>query len=156
MVNSQVTREISNAFKIDERVTKLPAAIPVVEVGVKSVKELNVVKTLLCHNAASTTLYTTPENEDFYLLGGSMSLKISSGTESSTEFYITCVISGVRTNILGHAAASNAYQTVLPVYFMSNHPIKVDKNTTITVTMNAPAAGDRAMASIYGYKDEVI
>lgn len=158
MVNSQVVREINNALKIDERVSTTPNAIPVIEVGLKGSKACNIVESIEVENAASTTIYTTPENQDFYLTFASLHVQNAAAAGQSQVVFLSVVINSVRKNILvcRHIANTNASSRGPAIFVCGNHPIKVDRNTTITATMDSPTAQDFIGATIAGYTDEML
>jgi hypothetical protein len=155
-MNSQVIREIVNAFKIDLLAEKIPQPIPVVEVGVKSSKTIDVVRSAAVTNAASTTLYTTPTDQDFYLTFASLNTKNASAAGSATIIAVNVTIDGQVRMLLGHVnfVSTNTTGPTSP-FICGNHPIKVDRNTAITLTMDSPTTSDRAFASIAGYLDVV-
>jgi hypothetical protein len=151
MVNSQVIKEISNSLKIDERVEKIPSAIPVIEVGPKKCKT-DIVKSTNIVNATSGTIYTTPTTADFYITWASIYARINGGT--TITYSINATIGGISTDILLLCNIAGLATTAGPLVYSGN-AIKIDRGTNITLTTNAAEATTRISGSIIGYLDEV-
>jgi hypothetical protein len=154
MVNSQVTKEIIDELKLDQNVDQIPTAIPVIEVGVQSVKRgLN--KSQSISNATSATIYATPTDQDFYLTGANLTF-VRDATATSTLFNITYYDeNGVQTNLLTFAGVTlnlgyGATQTP-PM-----HPIKVKRGTNINLVSSTNNANFKATGQIYGFLDEIL
>jgi hypothetical protein len=157
MVNSQVIKEISNAFKIDERVSPIPQALPVVEVGLKSTKTADIFAASTATNTASTTVYTTPTTGDFYLTFAALSIRCASVAAQSEIFRLTATINGATCHILQLVNLANLGNLACTSteFRGEQRPIKIDKGTNIIMTMNAPTSSDRMGAVIHGFVDEV-
>lgn len=151
-MNSSIIQEIRNAFKITVATERIPNAIPVVEVGDKLVKNA-IIKNLLKTDSASTTIYTTPTNQDFYLTGSSLSVNknVTCDTDNVT---ITAVIGGAITTIMAYrgitlTAENNNIPLILP------HSIKIDRGTNILCYVAVKTAGTlNVSATIHGFIDE--
>ena len=153
MVSSAILKRTSNAFKIDERVEKIPNASPVVEVG-KSI--INVILTGLADNATSGTILTTPtDTRSFYIVGYCLSVRKDAGA-TSVWSGITCVVDSNTVNLtrIRYNGAGTAQTTMGNVPFTFYSPIKVDKGTVIAVVNNTNNANITAEAIIYGYYEE--
>ena len=157
MVNSQVQKETNFALKIDERVEKTPSAIPVIEVGIKGSKNISIVESGTATNATSTTIYTTPTDQDFYLTFASLHVNNADAAGTSTLIQLTIVVNSVRKAILSQVArvSTNHSGRAASIFQSDRHPIKVDRGSTITLTLNATSASDLAVANIAGYIDEI-
>jgi len=149
MVNSQVVREINNAFKIDERVSTTPNAIPVIEVGLKATKT-NIIRNEVLTNALSTIVYTTPTKGDFYL-----------------DYAIIDYISEAGANITGHMTITYegvkkllrvvdiAGATTKKSLCYSGKPIKIDKGTNISINLGTAEVTTSMSGLVVGHIDEV-
>lgn len=157
MVNSQLVAETNNTFKIDTRVEKTPSAIPVAEVGLKGSKSIHIVASGTATNSNSTTIYTTPTDQDFYLTFASLHVNNADAAGTSTLEQLTLVINGARVAILSQVSrvSTNHSGRAASIFQTDRHPIKVDRGTTITLTLNAVSASDLAVANIAGYLDEI-
>jgi len=141
--------------KTDIQVEKIPAALPVIEVGLKGSKCAQVVRGLVLTNATAGTIYTTPTDQDFYLTFASLTFKTAT-TGLMTQITLKVVINTLSQNILGavnFAATGTTGPTA--VFNCGNHPIKIDRGTTIEILMDAANDKDRAYGTINGYLDEV-
>jgi len=112
----------------------------------------NIIKRGLEDNTASTTIYTTPADKDFYIVG--LSLNYSKDiTATSTSFGINAVIEGASTPILNLRGSTLTVQNEATSISLPN-AIKVDRNTAITLTATNATANHSASAIIYGYTVE--
>lgn len=151
-MNSQVINETRDALKINTAVEKIPNAIPVIEVGVKSVKNL-IIKALDKSSAASSTIYTTPSNQDFYIVGAQLS-RIKDAACDSSSVTLSAVIGGATSTILTLAGFTlTAQDGSITICF--THPIKVDRGSTITLYNGTKTVGNILTSGvIYGFLDE--
>jgi len=152
--NSELLKEVQNATKIQTMQglgrTISNQIVPVIEVNPKIVKTgLTAVMTSL--NTATTTLLTTPTNQDVYICSASLSVQ-KDAESTSTGVYLTCQTNGVNQQFLWIAGlASTAMSGQTNMTFP--HPIKVDRNTSIHLKSSASAAVTAA-ASINYFVDE--
>jgi hypothetical protein len=153
MVNSQIQQEISNAFKIDERVEKIPSAIPVVDVSLKHSKSINVIESGI-GTATSTTIYTTPTSQFFYLKGFLLN-HLRDGANPGTTYGLSFVVNGATKTINFPVRTALALTNPIIQSLELENPIKIDKGTTINV-LNADATVlVKTSLCIYGFLDEV-
>lgn len=155
MTNSQVIKETVEAFKIDTNVSAIPNAIPVIEVGVKSVKNgLSFSSTLV--NATSTTLFTFPSDRDTYLTGAMITF-VRDALATSELFAITYVPAEDTANrtIVNYAGvtltAGNGSATT-PQF----HPIKVKRGSVVTITSTTNTGNFKVTGLIYFFYDDVV
>jgi hypothetical protein len=153
MVNSQIVKETTEAFKLDRNIDTFPVVVPVVEVGVKSVKE-GLSRSTSLVNATSATLYTAPSDQDCYLTGATLSL-IKDVTATTTTIAIQYVdINGANQNILSIGSITltvHTSQVVTP----NMHPIKLLRGSAVTITSATNVATFKANGQIYFFLDEV-
>lgn len=154
MVNSQMVKEISEAFKIDERIEKIPNAIPVCEANPKIIKN-GFTKYNVLNAATSAVIYTTPADQDFYLTSAAIAF-IKDSSSTSTLFQINYTEANASTSIpllyypsITLTAQSGSNNIVLP------HPVKIKRNTQITISTDQATAVVRAAGTISGFIDEV-
>jgi len=154
MVNSQLVQEVSDAFKIDERVEKIPNALPVVDVTPKFTLQ-GIVKSQSLLNGTSVTIYRTPVKGRFWITGANIAYQ-KDATATSTSFAIA--FTPKKTNVaqnlislptLTLVAGSNSQNT--PTF----NPIEVKPDTDINITSATNVANFRVTAQIYGFLDEV-
>lgn len=152
MVNSQVTKEIEEALKIDRQTEKIPSPIPVVEVGIKLVKQ-GVVKQNTCLNATTATIYAVPTGEQFFIKSVTLSFT-KDATATSTYSRVNASINGVTTTIaqIPHLTLTVGFGTA--IYNFPN-PLRVDPGTNITITHSTNVANISSNAVISGFIDEV-
>lgn len=156
MVNSQITQDIINNLKLDLQVDKIPSVIPVINVSLRN-KPIDIIESAIHNNATTTTLYTTPTKNDFYLTFAALMYKASSDASNATSHSLSVVINGTRKNLLILANTANlGTVTCSPVTFNAgNNPIKIDKGTTITIVSSGASANDKLAGSIAGFIDTV-
>ncbi len=153
MVNSQLQKEISDAFKIDERIEKIPSAIPVCEVNPKVVKN-GFAYVGTATNATSSIIVTTPTTGVFYITGLALTI-IKDATATSTVTNISGIIDG-QTKILISLPSITLTAQSISISISLIHPIKIDSGTNISVLNGTNVANITAKACIYGFLDEII
>jgi len=128
----------------------LPTIQPVFEV---KRRVCNIVRSATATNATSATLYTTPSNQDFYLIGATLGA-FKDATSTSTFSALQVTIDGTARNLLLLPTLNGASaEPFLSISTNPNAPIKVDRNTTINVINDTNAAEIRASATIMGYTE---
>lgn len=152
MVNSQVVAETAQAFKLDLNVDKIPAPIPVIEVGVKSVKNAIAANAGLS-NATSATVYTCPSNQDFYLTSCILNM-IKDATSTSLYVTLRVYINGQSTTLIYIPCFTLTAQT-MSCNLIFPHPLKLDRGSQINVLSDTNVANIKAYGSISGFIDEV-
>jgi len=152
MVNSQVVREVTEAFKIDRNVEALPQAIPTVEVGVKSTKEPYIISNyrILTGNLAGTVI-----PEGFYL----MALQFGLVKDA------TCDVATGRASITAATAQGTVELTNIPILTLTaqefnvfvdlKHPLKINAGSSITSSLTYTAGLMSRSYILIGYIDEV-
>jgi hypothetical protein len=112
----------------------------------------NIIRTTTATNATTGTIYTTPTDKDFYLVGLVISL-IKDVTSTATNIQIRVTIDGVVQTIMNISTLTltvDTRQSTLGLPF----PIKVDRNTNITINTNSATANITASGGIVGYTVE--
>jgi len=157
MVNSQVIKETVDAFKLDLNTESVPNAIPVVEVGIKSSKS-SFPKTFTKSTTGSATIYTTPTDQDFYITALAVSLMKDATCDVADggSFSITAQVNGIVTQLIGIPLFTLTAQDGELALSFGNHPMKVDRGTTILIATNTFSAGKMTrIGYVHGYLDEV-
>ncbi len=154
MVNSQVTAEISNALKIDERVENIPSPIPVIEVGIKRTKNA-IIKEAHSSLSGATTIYTTPADMDFYLCSISMSIVKNAACDAATGYIgVYGTINGQTQYLLTSVWITLTAERI-DINITFPHSIKIDRNTSIRLGGVFAAGVMERTACITGFIDEV-
>lgn len=111
----------------------------------------NILRRASCINTTTATIYTTPTDKDFYLTGANISLtKDVSATSTSSAINVT--IDGVTQVLTEIKGISLTVQSDCMSVSLT-HPIKVDRNTAITLTNATGTANVSSVACIQGYID---
>ena len=154
ITNSEVIQEIRDSAKIQAGMESIPnqlenKVIPVMEVNPKLLRRINIVKTATANAATSATIYTTPTDQDFYLVSLTLSM-IKDSSATSVESSITAIIDGATikvASIVGITLTAQNDSISLTFPF----PMKIDKNTSIYVTNSTNTAVIKSLACIHGY-----
>jgi len=152
--NGDLKRELIAGAGIQTSVDVVPnqiadKVVPVMEVNPKMLRTCDIIKRAIATNATSATIYTTPANADFYLIGANMCM-IKDATSTSAETSIKATKDNASINILEFAGITLTAQT-LSESISLNNPLKLDRNTTITITNATNTANIRSSGIIYGY-----
>ena len=155
--NSQLTKELTQGAKIQVSRDSIPTqladkVVPVMEVNPKLLRRSNIVKTGTANNATTTTVYTIPTTQDFYLTSATLSM-IKDVTATSVESTLTATVEGVDTKLMSIVGITLTVQDdQMTLSFPI--PIKIDRGTNIRVTNSTNVANCKAIACIHGYLDE--
>lgn len=124
------------------------AILPVVDVNPKKIE---IVKRSVITDSLSGTIYTTPTNKDFYLHALHLS-GFKSNATGCTGFAINATINGVTSVLIDLNHAALTAMTEAHTSLSLNIPVKIDRNTAITVTSNNADTLNRVSGIIYGYE----
>lgn len=127
----------------------LPYITPTVEVQPR----INILRRVSLTNATAATIYTTPADKDFYLTHVTISMS-KDATATVTDSNVFCIVDGVNRQIL-EMTSTTLTATTQSMVVSLEHPIKVDRNTAITLTANTAVANHKHAACISGYTVEV-
>jgi len=127
-----------------------PVIQPIIEVK-RPGKIFEVSGTL--QNATSQTIFTTPNDKDLYLTSGTFSF-IKDATSTATELTLKIYdYNGVQRSLIRVMCLTlTAQSNVIPFTFPL--PIKLQRNTIITLTSDTNVATIRVGASLQGYEVE--
>lgn len=150
MVNSEQVKEEILALGLQPGAQIIPNPIPVVETNPKLLRRCDVVRSNTATNSTSVTLYTTPTDKDFFLVGCGVSvIKDVTSTSLYTRMQITPAGDAAR-QILNLPGLSLTVQTLATSLSLPD-PIKLERNTTITIQNSTNVANITASGYIIGY-----
>ena len=155
--NTDTKKEINDAIRGNAVSNLAPTKVidsvqPVININPKDYRRCNIVRRNNAANATSATIYTTPADKDFYLVGVSLAV-IKDATSTSTYSSLDVTIGGARYEILYIPEITLTAQTAQETISFSQ-PILVDRNTTIRVLNGTNVANITATGSIIGYTVE--
>jgi hypothetical protein len=154
--SSEVIQRITKGLRINglegEQFIVSKTIVPVIEVDPMMKKSADIVRSLYAGNNGGGTIYTTPANQDFYLTGATLTMMTDNGataTDARLGIYVLGVIQYVLRigNVPGLAKSGT-------ISLSFNHPIKIDRNTAITIVNQAATANIITTATICGFVDE--
>lgn len=154
--NKQLVNTAIDELKLNPRTDAVPQQViptiqPVFELKRKTI---TVFSSASASNATSALVYTTPSDRDFYLVASHLSMK-KDGSSPSTSSSIVAVPdstgAGVAINFV-QGSASLAQEA--HIYMDYPLPIKLKRNSQITVTNSSGTATIIASAFIYGYTED--
>jgi len=148
--NPTIAQDMNRLFDFKGESTDFVSDIimPVVEIK----RICNILKFNSAVNATTATIYTTPSDKDFYLVAAQLSvIKDATSTSGGTSIFV--IIEGVSVRLLSIATLTLTAQysniaNNFPV------PIKIDRNTIITVVNSTNNANISGYGSIQGYTVE--
>jgi len=154
---SELKRELIDAARIQVSKDRVPSeiadkVIPVIEVNPKLLRRCNIIRANDALNATAATIYATPADKEFYLVGACLGV-IKDVTSQSVATDIRIVVDGRTDRILVIPGITLTVQNSI-VSLSLPFPIKVDKNTNITINNSNAAANIKASGSIIGYTVE--
>jgi len=144
--NSDLFKELKEGARIQQLSDVVPnqlgnQIIPVMEVNPKLMRRINVLARISAFGTA--TVYTTPANQDFYLVGvciqaaNSTASQASTATVTITPFGAAATIFNslyLRTSVILDVA-SGVSNMILPI------PIKLERNTNVAYAASNIAVG---------------
>lgn len=122
---------------------------PVIDVTPLNHKTLDFGIAVSADNAVAATLFTSSANADTYLTSGTLGW-IKDATSTSTLATIRAVVNGgtfILAAIPGITLTANA-QTIS---FVLPYPVKIDRNTAVTLTSSTNVANIKITGVIHGY-----
>jgi hypothetical protein len=156
--NSDAIQELRKAAQISgsEAVPNFlsSSVVPVIEMNPRMLRVCNIVRSSQV-SSTTGTLFTTPANQDFYLVSANFSLiKNVTADDANGNTSLNVIIDGATVGVIRIPCLTlTAMQSNMSAVFP--FPIKVDRNTAITITKNAITAGNSVICgSIAGYTVE--
>jgi hypothetical protein len=150
--NPSITERANRVFNLksgDQMSDEIDGPVATIPI----IPSCKIVRTANATNASSATIFTTPADRDFYLVAASLSY-IKDITATSTVQSLNVIVDGVTTAVIALAGitltpAADSLSFVLPF------PLKIDRNTAITITNSQNVANIRTHGVIIGYYEEV-
>lgn len=149
--NRDITNNIVNDFGLNIIHDIVPSQVNPTIQPVREVYE-KVCNVVIAKTDTSTgaTIYTTPADKDFYIIGGTLSHS-GNNLDDLQYCFIRVVINGVNQG-LAYLTHYTGDTTGKAIPFTCPVPVKVDRNTAIALATTGVSAGARFMsATIYGY-----
>lgn len=156
--NTDLTKELKDGGKLQQLRDVIPSqladkVVPVMEVNPKLLRRSNIVRSGGSITAGSATIYTTPGDKDFYLTACSASFIKDAANDNATGRFnaIVATVEGIAQNLISFAVLTlTAQQQTVTISFPT--PIKIDKNTAISIASTTIGAGSFAKyGNIVGY-----
>jgi len=142
---SITANRLFKAMTGDEVNSELAPITPTVELT----RVITLSKTGFASNATSGNVYAVPADQDFYMTALTLSV-IKDATATSTESAVWASVDGQFVRIATIATLTLTAQNA-SIALSFPLPLKVDRNSTITVQNGTAIANVRAAATIHGY-----
>lgn len=103
-------------------------------------------------STSGATIYTTPQDKDFYLTNASLSMAKDTATHTSIQQTLRVFVNGVANNILAISGITLTTNQATTTQNWGRPGIKIDRGTAITYTFTGTLS--RIDATIQGYTVE--
>ena len=119
------------------------SVVPVMEVNPKNFRVCNIVKDITqgASTASASTVYTTPTNKDFYLMGFNFTISKTALCDSASGSHAVSVVIGGATVNLGRITSITLEAQNIILSHDYTKPIKLDRGSTITFNNVTYTAG---------------
>jgi len=129
----------------DDLMPNMVAVVPILPVA-------RIVRGSGMTNSTTSSLYTTPTDKDFYLTNAVLSVSKDT-TAAAVAIDLRVLVDGATlTPVRISGITLTALQATVPVSF--NPPLKVDRNTSISINASSATANIRVDGAIVGYTEE--
>ncbi len=149
--NPTISQNLNRIFNFKGESTEdvYPEILPVIPItGI-----INIIRSASLSSGATTNIYTTPTDKDFYIDALCVSLA-KDVNATTTALTITATIDGVSVAILSIACTTLTLErSDKEIYF--EKPIKIDRNTVIALSSGTNVATFRFSCNLYGHVEEV-
>jgi hypothetical protein len=151
---SDLKRELIDAARIQVSKDRIPSEIaekvvPVIEVNPNMLRRCNIARANDATNATAATIYATPADKEFWLVSATLGI-IKDVTSQSVATDIRVLIDGRTDRIIVIPGISLTPQESI-INLNLPFPIKIDKNTNITINNSNATANIKASGCIMGY-----
>lgn len=156
--SSDLSKELREGARLQTAKDIIPSelaekVVPVMEVNPKMLRRITVFKETTKNTTASTTIYSTPSDRDFYLSAAYFSLQADAACDNvSGQIIATQEGSGkaiLRIMKITLTATSGQMTLSLP------EPMKIDRGTNITLNTSFTVGACSMTGGIFGYIDEM-
>lgn len=152
--NSQLSQELREAGKIQGGYIPdkiIDSIQPVMEVNPALLRRCDILRSANRTTTGTSTLYTTPSDQDFYVVGVILSWAADAANDG-TSATIACTIGGTATGRnLAHIAKITLSAIQTTVAYSLPIPVKIDRGTNITYGGAFTAGTSSIFATIIGY-----
>jgi hypothetical protein len=152
--NSTLSEELRDVLKSQQNVdgvirTVNPIIQPVIDVNPKHARLTNIVRNGIRTTTGAGSPFTTPADRDFYLTGINYSY-VGNATSDGTVGRVIVFVEGVARDIinLGHLTLTAFSQNG---YLSFNNPIKLDKNSNISITLSFTVGAESMNINLFGF-----
>lgn len=151
LMNSNLVRRWKDIFAFYGYSPNVPEVMSTVQINDAIAYATTIVRDGQASDATSATIYTTEnaKDKDFYV--SAVQLNVTGDvTSTATLSSVTATIDGTARRIFSFfytGGTNRSIQNSISFPF----PIKIDKNTAITVTNNTATANIDAVGTIYGF-----
>lgn len=154
LYSSSLTKEVVDVARLQLAREPVPIDLgttihPVIDINPKHARRCNLVRSVGVTNSTGTTIYTTPANQDFYLAGGCLSV-VKDATSTSTYTRLRIFVEGVARDVVVIPGLSLVAQQ-MGLNLTIQDPIKVDRNSIISLGNETAVANITSNGSIWGY-----
>jgi len=128
--SSALAQEIRKAAKLAPGIEAIPQQlsnqiVPTIEVNPRLTREVNHAISSVSGSTGTSTIYTTPSNQDYYLYGASLSAAFNAAADS-TNTTLNIVLNGLTVAVIRLAKLSlTASEQNINIVFPK--PIKIDR-----------------------------
>lgn len=156
--NSETLRQLREAFQLQLGSSELPTSfspsiVPVVELNPKFFPEIKIVATVNSATTGTATVYSTPADKDFYIVGISFAMAKDATCDIATGSILigaTLYDDGTGRTLVGFPTITlTAQQFNQTVIFPS--PIKLARSTNVTHSGSYTAGVMSRITTIYGF-----
>jgi len=159
ITNSDTVKELQEAaglqFAMDMEEKDIQKLIvPTIEINPKLLRFCNIVRNATASNATTATIFTTPANQDFYLIAAQMSMiKDASATSLASSIDLTPEGAQLASIMVIRGISLTAQNDSLTISFPV--PLKLERNTTITINNTTATATVVSSGMIVGFIDYI-
>lgn len=159
--NSDLFKEVRDGIKAQQLRDIIPnqladKIVPVMEVNPKLFRRCNITRGVSKTTSGTQTIYTTPSDREFYLVGIMGGLAKDAVCDVATgRIQISAIINGDTQSIMDLPVLTLTAQSLTNSISLSD-PIKVDKNTAIVISGTFTAGAMSRTGTIIGYTVENI
>lgn len=145
---------LKKSAQLQEGVDEIPSEIsktiwPVIDITPRKHRIANIVRDTGRSTTGTSTVYTTPTDQDFFLTSAFVS-GTSDATADNTFFAILATIDGVSRNLLKiYKTTLTAASISIPISYI--FPIKIDRGTNISITTSFSVGTSTVEGGITGY-----
>jgi len=155
--NSQLSKELVDGAKIQTSFDKIPSqladkVVPVMEVNPRLLRKTRILGQARVNNSTAGTIFTSSANYDTYITNVVFSY-IKDVTSTATQLQLRVTIDGVVLRLIEVAGITLTVANGSLVVNL-DAPLKIDRNTAVTLNSDTNVANFQISASVIGYTTE--